>query len=114
MICALVALLTAVVLAVIFIIGVIAATSINRVELHGQGPEGISATFANDMERESVEWPSEGWAKFNTEGSWAELTIEAPDDAASQTVSCQIIWNGDVVVEETSNSGSVTCRYDAG
>lgn len=114
MICALVSLLIAVILAVIFIVGMIAATSNNKVELRGQGAEGMSVTFfASDMERESVTWPAEGWAKFNTKGSWTELTIEAPDDAASQTVSCQVIWNGDVVVEETSSSGSVTCRYDA-
>lgn len=114
LICALAALLTTVVLTVIFVVGMISATSINKVELRGQGPEGMSATFANDMETRTEQWPAEGWARFNTNGSWAALTLEASDDAPSETVSCQIIWNGEVVVDETSEHGSVTCRYDAG
>ncbi len=112
LICAVVALLVACVMAIVFIVGMISATSINKVELRGQGPEGSTATFSNDMEERTETWPAEGWARFNTEGSWAELTLEAPEDADSETVSCQIVWNGEVVVEETSDSGSVTCRYD--
>lgn len=112
MICALAALLTAAILAVVFVVGMISATSMNKVELRGQGPEGMSASFSNDMEQRTEIWPSEGWAKFNTKGTWAELTIEAPEDADSKAVRCQIIWNGQVVVEEASER-SVTCRYDA-
>lgn len=114
LICALSALLITAVMTVVFIVGMIAATSINKVELHGQGPQGVSATFSHDLEERTEKWPSEGWAKFNTKGSWAELTLETPSDAVSETVSCQIIWNGEVVVDETSENGSVTCRYDAG
>lgn len=114
MICAVLALLISCVMAVVFIVGMISTTSINDVELRGQGPEGTSATFSNDMEERTEKWPSEGWARFNTKGSWAELTLEVPEDADSETVSCQIIWNGEVVVDETSDSGTVTCRYDAG
>lgn len=114
LICAVVALLITCVLAVVFIVGMISATSINKVELRGQGPEGSTVTFSNDMEERTETWPSEGWARFNTKGSWAELTLEAPEDADSETVSCQIVWNGEVVVDETSDSGTVTCRYDAG
>ena len=114
LICALASLLITAVMTVVFIVGMISATSINRVELRGQGPEGVSATSSNDMGERTETWPSEGWAKFNTKGSWAELTLEVPEDAASKTVSCQVIWNGEVVVDETSDSGEVTCRYDAG
>lgn len=113
LICALVALLITAVMTVVFIVGMTSATSINKVELRGQGAEGTSATFSNDMEERTEKWPSEGWAGFNTKSSWAELTLEAPEDADSETVSCQIVWNGEVVVDETSNSGTVTCRYDA-
>lgn len=113
LICALVALLITAVMTVVFIVGMISATSINKVELRGQGPQGVSATFSNDMGERTEKWPSEGWAKFNTEGSWAELTMELPDDADPATLSCQIIWNGEIVVDETSDSGAVTCRYDA-
>lgn len=112
LICAVVALLITCVMAVVFIVGMISTTSVNEVELRGQGPEGSTATFSNDMEERTETWPSEGWAQFNTKGSWAELTLEAPADADSETVSCQIVWNGEVVVEESSDSGSVTCRYD--
>jgi len=113
MICALTSLLIAVVMTIIFIVGMIAVTSINRVELRGQGPEGMSASMSHDAGDRTETWPAEGWARFNTKQSWAELILEAPEDAESDTVSCQIIWNGEVVVDETSDSGSVTCRYDA-
>lgn len=112
LVCALVGVLITVVMAIIFVVGIVSASSINKVELRGQGASGISATFANDMEQRTVEWPAEGWAVFNTHDSWAELTVEAPQDAASKTVSCQIIWNGELVVDETSDR-AVTCRYDA-
>lgn len=113
LVCALVSLLIGVVLAIIFVVGMISATSLNKVELRGQGPEGMSATMDHDTTPRTETWPAEGWAKFNTKGSWAELTLEAPEDAVSQSVSCQIIWNGEVVIDETS-IGTVTCRYDAG
>ncbi|MGO2746702.1 hypothetical protein [Microbacterium sp.] len=114
LICALTSLIIAVILTVVFIVGMISARSLNRVELHGQGPAGMSATFVNDTENRTVKWPAEGRANYNTKGSWVELTIEVPEDAASQTVSCQITWNDEVVVDETSDNGTVTCRYDAG
>lgn len=114
MICALAALSITGVMAAVFITGMISATAINSVELRGQGPQGVSATISNDMEESTVTWTSEGWAKFNTKGSWAQLELEVPEDSASKTVSCQIIWNDKIVVEETSDSGSVTCRYDEG
>lgn len=114
LICAVVALLITAVMTVIFIVAMISINSINEVELRGQGPDGVSSTFSNAREERTETWPAEGgWARFNTRDSWAELTLEVPDDVDLDTVSCQIIWNGEVVVEETSETGSVTCRYDA-
>ncbi|MGO2683475.1 MAG: hypothetical protein ACTIAA_04570 [Microbacterium sp.] len=114
LICSVVALLISSVMTIVFIVGMISATSINKVELRGQGPEGMSASMSHDAGDRTETWPAEGWAEFNTKESWAELTLEAPDDAQSETVNCQIIWNGEVVVDETSDNGTVTCRYDAG
>ncbi|MGO1921429.1 MAG: hypothetical protein ACTH07_08680, partial [Microbacterium sp.] len=107
-----VALLITSVRAIVFIVGMMSATSINKVELRGQGPEGMTASMSHDAGDRTETWPAEGWATFNTEESWAELTLEAPEDVESETVSCQIFWNGEVVVDETSDSGEVTCRYD--
>src|SRR5690606_27116540 len=76
LVCSFTALLITGVMTVAFIIGMISTTSINRVELRGQGESGSVASFSNDMEQRTEEWPMEGWAKFNTKGSWAELTLE--------------------------------------
>jgi len=114
LICAAAALLTAVTMAVVFVIGMVSATSMNIVELQGHGPAGSSASTDSDLGPRTETWPADGRATISTKGSWAELTLVAPADATSQTVSCQIIWNGEIVVTESSDSGTVTCRYDEG
>ena len=75
---------------------------------------GARLRFSNELETRTLTWPSEGRAEFRTEGTWAEITVTAPADAPDRTVGCQIVWDGQVVVDETSASGTVTCRYDAG
>lgn len=114
LICAAAAFVTAAIMAVVFIVGLVSATSMNIVELRGHGPAGSSASTDSDVGPRTETWPADGRATISTKGSWAELTLVAPADATSQTVSCQIIWNGEIVVEESSNTGTVTCRYDEG
>ena len=89
LICSVVALLIAGVMAIVFIVGMMSATSINKVELRGQGPEGMTASMSHDAGDRTETWPAEGWATFNTEESWAELTLEAPEDVESETVSAR-------------------------
>ncbi|MFT4259625.1 hypothetical protein [Microbacterium sp.] len=109
---ALVAVLLDVVLSIVFIAGMISATSINRVELLGQGPQGITATIHGESGTDTFVWDSTGRATLTTKEDWAEITVTAPEDADGMTVSCQIVWNGDVVVDETSDNGTVRCRFD--
>lgn len=110
-----VALVVDLVLVGIMVAGVIAISSVNAVELRGQGPHGYTATYADSVDSyPAEEWPANGWARFNTKKSSTEITVTAPADSATTTVSCQIVWNDKVVVEETSDTGTVTCRYDAG
>lgn len=85
----------------------------DQVELSGQGPTNMSATISSDEGTTTHTWPSNSSARLNTDGTWAELTLVAPEDSATQEVRCQIRWNDEVVVEE-AGSGTVTCRYDAG
>lgn len=91
---------------------VIIGTPPTPVELRGSGPNNIEVTFSHELETRTLTWPTEGRAEFNTEGDWAEIVVTAPVDAPDRTVSCQIDWNGETVVDETSDTGTVTCRYD--
>ena len=108
---ALAALVVDVGLIVVFAVA-IAGFGVASVELRGAGPQDNTVTFSNATEQRTLQWGPEGRAQFNTSGSWAEITVTAPADASDQNVSCQIVWNGEVVVDESSGSGTVTCRYD--
>ncbi len=109
----LVALVVDVVLIVVFV-GTIAGLGLASVELRATGPDDNTVTFSSAMEQRTLQWGPEGRAQFNTSGTWTEITVTAPADSADQNVSCEIVWNGEVVVDESSGSGTVTCRYDAG
>ncbi|WP_010206041.1 hypothetical protein [Salinibacterium sp. PAMC 21357] len=96
----------------IVVVGVIAVSSLNSVELRGQGPEGLTATFEDGVgANTNVEWEADGRARFDTKKSFTEITLNAPVGSEKKTVSCQIVWNDELVVEETSDTGTVTCRY---
>lgn len=110
---ALIALVVDVVLAIVFATLIVFHPP-TPVELRGSGPNNIEVTFSNDFETRTLVWPPEGRAEFNTDGTWAEISVTAPADAPDKTVSCQIEWDGEIVVEQTSDTGSVTCRYDEG
>ena len=58
LICSVAALLIAGVMAVIFIVGMISVTSINKVELRGQGPEGMTASMSHDAGDRTETWPA--------------------------------------------------------
>lgn len=110
---ALIALTTGALLLAYFLVSLAALLAgPDRVELSGHGPTNMSATISSAEGTTTHTWPSDSSGSMNTDGTWAELTLVAPEDSATQAVSCQIRWNDEVVVEETG-SGTVTCRYDA-
>ena len=93
-------------------VGVLSRPQYTQVEVRAQGGPGLTATFADDFESYTEAWPQNGWKQFTTTKSSAEISITSPEDSTQRDVSCQILWNGEVVVEESSDTGSVTCRYD--
>lgn len=97
------------------VIGVVTTfgTQTNAVIFRGQGPAGITAKYWGELDPRTEEvWPADGSAQLDTQSSWVKLTVNAPDDSADSAVSCQIVWNGDVV-DEASAPGTVSCQYDA-
>ena len=111
-----VALGAAITVAVIVALVAILTPRLNHVEVAAQGAPGITMTFADDTQSYTEEWPSTEpwWKRYTTTTSTAYVTVTAPADALSDTVTCRILWNERVVVEQSSDSGEVTCRYQAG
>lgn len=108
------ALLIDIVLLIVFIVG-IWSPPLNRVQLEGTGPQaGVTASFSGDTETRTLPWSAVGSAQYTTTKSSTWITITAPSDSENQTVGCKIYWNDELVVEETSDSGTVSCEYDAG
>lgn len=58
-------------------------------------------------------WPALGNAQYTSSKSSTWITITAWSDSDDQTVGCRIYWNDELVVEKTSDSGTVSCEYDA-
>lgn len=107
------ALVADVIVIVVMAIGVLGGSGLDQVEVRATGGPSFRVSFADDTRSYDEEWDSSGWKQYTTTGDSAEIVVTAPADAAEQEVTCQIVWNGEVVVEQTG-TGSVTCRYDAG
>lgn len=105
----LVAIVIDIVLLVVFMVG-ITGPHLARVEMRGQGPVNMSATYTTAEGSDIVTSPAQAEATATTAGSSAELTLTAPAGSETARVSCQIFWNGEKVIEETG-TGTVTCRY---
>lgn len=108
-----VALVVDLVLVVVMAVGVLSGNGLNQVEVRATGGPTFTVSFADDTQAYEEEWASTGWKQYTTTGDSAEIVVTAPDDDTDSTVSCQILWNDELVVEQ-SGTGSVTCRYDAG
>ena len=78
-------------------------------EVRAQGSETftIDVSYAGGTKRFTEEWSSDVWKKFSTPESSAEIIV-----TGNGTVSCQILLDGEVVEQESSNGGSVTCRHE--
>lgn len=101
------------VLVVAIVIGVATVRpSLAEVELRAEGGPTFTVTFDDDVQSNTMEWQWDGWAHFNTAQQETEITVVAPEDDHEYPVSCTIIWDGEVVSQETSDSRTVTCRYE--
>lgn len=107
-----VALVIDLVLVVVMAVGVLGANGLNQVEVRATGGSTFTVSFADDTQSYDEEWDSSGWKQYTTTGDSAEIAVTAPDDDTDSTVSCQILWNGELVVD-LRGTGAVTCRYDA-
>jgi hypothetical protein len=100
------------------LIGVIAMGALSHqgradVEIRAQGAPAFSVTYADDSQSYTEDWLGSGQKRFTTKKSSTEITATLPKGAPAATLGCQILWNGTVVADEKSDSGSVTCRYEA-
>lgn len=101
-----------VIVIVIMSAGVLGGNGLAQVEVRATGGPVFRVSFADDTRSYDEEWDSSGWKRYTTAGDSAQIAVTAPADASDQEVTCAIVWNGEVVVEQTG-SGSVTCRYVA-
>lgn len=90
----------------------LARPNITEVELRAEGGPVFTVEFDDDVRSHTQQWERDGWAHFNTEKNEARITVTAPDDDPGARVSCTIVWDGEIVVEESSRTGTVTCRYE--
>ena len=95
----------------IIAVPVLAQPRFTQVEVRAQGGPGLTATFADDTQSYTEAWPQNGWKQFTTEKSSAQISVTSPQDSTQLSVSCQILWDGEVVAEESSETGTVTCFY---
>nr|WP_201469337.1 hypothetical protein [Microbacterium hydrocarbonoxydans] len=107
-----VALVVDLVLVAVIAVGVLGSTGLSQVEVRATGGPVFTVSYADDTQAYDEEWSDSGSKRYTTTGDSAEIVVTASDDDAVATVSCQILWNGESVVEQ-SGFGSVTCRYDA-
>jgi hypothetical protein len=100
-----------IVLVIVSLVLLVGPAGPSRVELQAGG-EAFTVEFEDDSVSYSQEWKGDDWfQRYPTERSWAEVTVTRDADAGGP-IECRILWNGRLVVEETSNDDSVTCRYD--
>ncbi|TPW77641.1 hypothetical protein [Schumannella soli] len=89
-----------------------ASWRIHHVEIRTDGGESYSAEYEVGHDRGTRQWSRDWWAKWSITESNAEITLTTTPGTQDETLDCRIIWDGKVVVHETSDTGTVTCRYD--
>ena len=84
-----------------------------RVEAYGGDRFTVEYGLGDRVTTE--EWSIDGWKTAGTHESSAVITV-TPQSESSGGIAvehgCRILWAGEVVAEESSVSGDVTCRYE--
>jgi hypothetical protein len=89
-----------------------ASWRIHHVEIRTDGGESYSAEYSVGHDRGTRQWSRDWWAKWSITESNAEITLTTTPGTQDETLDCRILWDGKVVVHESSDTGAVTCRYD--
>jgi len=84
-----------------------------KVEAFG-GPR-FTVTYGVGERMTTEEWVTDGWKMYGTHETSASITV-TPQPESSDGVDvehgCRILWAGEVVSEESSDTGEVTCSYE--
>lgn len=81
--------------------------AVSQVELRASSDSAFTIAYADDVQERSATSTAGEWqAMFGTRQAETEMTVTADEVG---TVRCQIIRDGDIVAEESSDSGTVTC-----
>ncbi|WP_311259128.1 hypothetical protein [Microbacterium sp. WCS2018Hpa-9] len=81
--------------------------AVSQVELRASSDSAFTIAYADDVQERSATSTAGEWqAMFGTRQAATEMTVTADEVG---TVRCQIIRDGDIVAEESSDSGTVTC-----
>lgn len=81
--------------------------AVSQVELRASSDSAFTIAYADDVQDRSATSTAGEWqAMFGTRQAVTEMTVTADEVG---TVRCQIIRDGDIVADESSDSGTVTC-----
>ena len=94
---------------------IVAAPGPVEVEVEAYGGPLFTVTYGVGERMTTEEWVTDGWKKFGTHETSASITV-TPQPESSDGVDvehgCRILWAGEVVSEESSDTGEVTCGYE--
>lgn len=81
--------------------------AVSQVELRASSDSAFTVEYSDDVQDRSGTSAGGEWqAMFGTREAATEMTVTADEVGA---VRCQIIRDGEIVAEESSDSGTVTC-----
>ncbi|SMG17591.1 hypothetical protein [Agreia pratensis] len=83
------------------------------VEVRATGGPTFTVTYADDFQTYTEEWQKDGVKWWNTTKKTVEITVTPSPGGEGYLHSCQIRYGGAVVDQESSDTGPVTCHYDA-
>ncbi|MFT4258404.1 hypothetical protein [Microbacterium sp.] len=102
--------LAAAVVFTVLTLGAVAGGPVAQVELRAQGEGAFSVEYHDGRDQRTGSSADGDWtAMFGTRENATEMTVTADEPGE---VSCQILRDGEVVAEETSDSGTVSCQFD--
>jgi len=94
---------------------IVAAPGPVDVRVEAYGGRVFTVTYGVGERMTTEEWATDGWKVYGTHETSASITV-TPQPESSDGVDvehgCRILWNGEVVSEESSDTGEVTCGYE--